>query len=183
MCVCHVAETRHYYPRLERKPAAVPEWDGKCYSIRVPDPAVHSLVPEFYHLRPGLAGPLQGRPAGFQGFVTACFQLLKAALSLTSDTWSLTGIAGTARGEFKMFVTSVHIRVSLLNKQKECSYQKKKKWSQNFRGLVRQPDLMRTTLWNRHWRTEEPRNWWRGLPLGGVCGFYQCHTKALVMSD
>lgn len=69
MCVCCVAETRHTYPRLERKPAAIPEWDGKCYIIRVPDPAVHSLVPEPYLLRPGLARPLQGRPAGFRGFV------------------------------------------------------------------------------------------------------------------
>lgn len=74
VCVCHVAEIRHYYPCLERKPTAVPEWDGKCYSIRVPGPSVHSLVPECYLLRPGLAGPLQGRPAGFQGFVAACFQ-------------------------------------------------------------------------------------------------------------
>lgn len=69
MCVCCVAETRHTYPRLERKQAAIPEWDGKCYIIRVPDPAVHSLVPEPYLLRPGLARPLQGRPAGFRGFV------------------------------------------------------------------------------------------------------------------
>lgn len=70
VCVCCVAETRHTYPRLERKPAAIPERDGKCYSIRVPDPAVHSLVPEPHLLRPGLAGPLQGRPTGFQGFVS-----------------------------------------------------------------------------------------------------------------
>lgn len=71
MYVCCVAETRHTYPRLERKPAAIPEWDGKCYVIRVPDPAVHSLVPEPYLLRTGLAEPLQGRPSGFQGFVSA----------------------------------------------------------------------------------------------------------------
>lgn len=64
MYVCCVAETRYTYPRLERKPAAIPEWDGKCYIIRVPDPAVHSLVPEPYLLRPGLACLLQGRPTG-----------------------------------------------------------------------------------------------------------------------
>lgn len=69
--MCCVAETRHTYPRLERKPAAIPEWDGKSYIIRVPDPAVHSLVPEPYLLRPGLAGTLQGRPTGFHGFVSA----------------------------------------------------------------------------------------------------------------
>ncbi len=69
--MCCVAETRHTYPRLERKPGAIPEWDGKSYIIRVPDPAVHSLVPEPYLLRPGLAGPLQGRPTGFHRFVSA----------------------------------------------------------------------------------------------------------------
>lgn len=71
MCVYCIAETRHTYPRLERKPAAIPEWDGKSYIIRVQDPAVYSLVPEPYLLRPGLAGPLQGRPSGFHGFVSA----------------------------------------------------------------------------------------------------------------
>ncbi|XP_072228780.1 beta-hexosaminidase subunit beta isoform X3 [Leuresthes tenuis] len=59
------AETRHTYPRLERKPAAIPERDGKYYNCRVPDPAVLSLVPEPYLLWAGLAGLLQGRPARF----------------------------------------------------------------------------------------------------------------------
>lgn len=69
MYVCCVADTRHTYPRLERKPAAVPEGDGKCYIVRVPDPAVHSLVPEPYLLWPGLAGVLQGWSARIQWFV------------------------------------------------------------------------------------------------------------------
>lgn len=70
MYVYCVADIRHTYPRLERKPAAVPEWDGKCYIIRVPDPAVHSLVPEPYLLWPGLAGVLQGWSTRFQWFVS-----------------------------------------------------------------------------------------------------------------
>lgn len=64
VCVCCVAESRHTNPRLEGKPGTIPEWDGKRYCIRVPDPAVHSLVPEPYLLRAGLAGLLQGRPTG-----------------------------------------------------------------------------------------------------------------------
>lgn len=81
MYVCCVAETRHTYPRLERKPGAIPEWDGKSYILRVPDPAVHSLVPEPYLLRPGLAGPLQGRPTGFWGFVSALIIYLRTFFS------------------------------------------------------------------------------------------------------
>ena len=68
---CCVAEPRHTNPRLERDAAAIPGRDGPCYGIRVPDPAVHSLVPEPYLLRTGLDGRLQGWPAGFQGFVSA----------------------------------------------------------------------------------------------------------------
>ena len=162
MCVCCVAETRHTYPRLERKPAAIPEWDGKCYIIRVPDPAVHSLVPEPYLLRPGLARPLQGRPAGFRGFVcliyfhgkaffscplrlVICFlcsiafffiiiiiiYMLVLALCLAhvivlllccwpgSDFISCIDSSTQIWNAIKMFVTSVQIRVSLLNEQME----------------------------------------------------------------
>lgn len=65
MYVCCLAEARHTYPRLEGKPGTIPERDGKNYLGRVPDPAVLSLVPEPYLLRPGLAEHLQGRPTGF----------------------------------------------------------------------------------------------------------------------
>lgn len=64
MYVCYLAETRHGYPRLERKPTGIPERDGGHYVGRVPDHAVHSLVPEPHLLWPRLAGHLQGRPAG-----------------------------------------------------------------------------------------------------------------------
>lgn len=60
LCMHYIAETRHYYPRLERKRRAVPERDGRDYLSRFPDLAVHSLVPEPYLLWPGLARPLQG---------------------------------------------------------------------------------------------------------------------------
>ena len=42
------------------------------YQNEIGDPAVHCLVPEFDLLWPGLAGPVQGRAAGCQRFVTAC---------------------------------------------------------------------------------------------------------------
>lgn len=71
MYVCCVAKARHINPCLEGKPAAIPERDGKCYSLRLPGPAVHPLVPEPYLLRGGLEGHLPRWPTGFPGFVSA----------------------------------------------------------------------------------------------------------------
>ena len=62
-------------------------------------------------------GHYKADPQDFKGLSLLAFSMLMVALSLTSDTC----IAGTARDGFEMFVTLVHISVSLLNELGECS--------------------------------------------------------------